>query len=333
MKLILPGASGQIGRVLVRAFTRAGHTCVVLTRDPARLAADFTRLGLGAAARALAWDGRSPGAWCAELEDTDVVINLAGRSVNCRYTERNLAEMLASRVDATRAIGAAIAAAARPPRIWLNASTATIYAHAAPGDDARDESGPLGGAEPGMPAIWARSVEIGRAWERELFAADTPHTRRVALRSAMDMGPGRGGVFDAFAGLCRAGLGRHGDGTQFVSWIHEDDFVAALRFLIDREDLDGVVNLASPHPLPNREFVAALHTALGGRRPSLPMPNWLLEIGARLRGTETELLLKSRRVVPGRLLAAGFSFRHPDWPAAARDLVARWRRGEGPRAR
>ncbi len=325
MKIILPGGAGRLGRILVRAFTREGHECVILTRDPARLAAELERAGLAGAARAVGWDGRAPGPWCGELEGADAVINLAGRSVDCRYTERNLAQMLASRVESTRAIGAAIAAARHPPRTWLNASTATIYAHAAPGDAPRDEAGgPLGGAEPGVPALWARSVEIAREWERALFAADTPRTRRVALRSAMVMGAERGGVFDAFASLCRLGLGRHGDGAQHVSWIHEHDFVAAIRFLLARDDLDGAVNLAAPGPLPNRDFVAAIHAALG-RRAALPLPAWLLEIGAWLRRTETELLLKSRRVVPARLRAAGFCFRHPDWPAAARELVARWR--------
>lgn len=326
MKILLPGASGQIGRLLVRAFTREGHECVVPTRDPARLAAEFARDGLAGRARAIAWDGRTAaGPWTAEIDGADAVINLAGRSVNCRYTERNLAAMLRSRVESTRAVGEAIAAAKNPPRVWLNASTATIYAHAAPDDPPRDEAaGPLGGAEPGAPALWKRSVDIALAWERELFVAATPRTRRVALRAAMVMTPDRGGVFDAFAGLCALGMGRQGDGRQHVSWIHEYDFVAAVRFLIARHDLDGAFNLAAPAPLPNRDFIAAIHAALG-RRLSVPAPAWLLEIGAFFHRTETELLLKSRRVIPARLATAGFKFRHPTWPAAAADLVARRR--------
>ena len=324
MKILLPGGTGQCGHLLIRALTRAGHTCVVLTRDPARCTAGLARAGLAGATRAVAWDGRTLGPWAAEFEGADAVINLAGRSVNCRYTKRNLAVMLTSRVEATRVVGQAIAAAQNPPRVWLNASTATIYAHAAPGDAPRDEAtGPLGGLEPGVPALWKRSVDLALAWERELFDADTPRTRRVALRSAMVMSPHPGGVFAAFAGLARLGMGHQGDGAQFVSWIHEYDFVAAIRLLLARDDLEGPVNLAAPHPLPNRDFIAAIHAALG-RRLAIPAPAWLLEFGAIFRRTETELLLKSRRVVPARLEAAGFRFRHPDWPEAASELVGRW---------
>ncbi len=332
MKIILPGGTGQLGHVLVRAFTREGHRCVVLTRDAAGANRRFTAEGFAGAVRAVPWDGATLGPWAGEIDGADAVINLAGRGVDCRYTERNLDVMLRSRVESTRAVGAAIAAAKHPPRVWLNASTATIYAHAAPDADgadaaARDEfTGPVGGHEPGVPPLWKRSVDIGLAWERELFAAATPRTRRVALRSAMVMTPDRGGVFDAFATLCAPGLGRHGDGGQFVSWIHEYDFVSALRLLLARDDLDGVFNLAAPAPPTNRDFVAAIHAALG-RDPdhALPLPTWALELGAFLRRTETELLLKSRRVVPTRLLAAGFKFRFPAWPEAAADLVARRR--------
>lgn len=327
MKIILPGGDGHLGRLLVRALTREGHTCVVLTRDADRAQRRLVAAGLAGATRAVAWDGRNVGPWAAELDGADAVINLAGRSVDCRYTEQNLAAMLRSRVESTRALGAAVAAAKNPPRVWLNASTATIYAHAAAPDDApRDETGPLGGAEPGAPALWKRSVDIGLAWEREFFAAAAPRTRRVALRAAMVMTPERGGVFAAFAGLCALGMGRQGDGRQFMSWIHEYDFVAAVRLLLARDDLDGVFNLAAPEPLPNRDFIAALHAALGrDPRHAVPAPAWLLEFGAFFHRTETELLLKSRRVVPARLLAAGFRFKFPAWPAAAADLVARRR--------
>lgn len=314
MKFVLPGGHGQIGRVLVRALTAEGHECVILTRRPSVDAAP---------ARAVAWDGRTMGPWAREIDGADGVINLAGRSVDCRYSEHNLREMMRSRVESTRLVGKAIAAARRPPRVWLQASTATIYAHRF--DAANDErSGIIGGDEPGAPALWRRSVEIAQAWEAQLEAAATPFTRKVALRSAMVMGTGRGGVFRVLANLCRAGLGRHGDGRQYVSWIHADDFVAAIRFLIDHDALSGAVNLAAPAPLPNREFIAAIHAALGSR-VSIPLPVWALEFGAVFLRTETELLLKSRRVVPARLQEAGFQFRHPEWPGAARDLVRRLR--------
>jgi uncharacterized protein (TIGR01777 family) len=323
MKIILPGGTGHLGRLLVRALTREGHACVILARDADYANRHLTADGLAGAARAIAWDGRTPGPWVAELDGADAVINLAGRSVDCRYTERNLATMLHSRVETTRAIGEAIATAKNPPRVWLNASTATIYAHALPNDPPRDEAaGEIGGHEPDVPALWKRSVDIALAWERELFTAATPHTRRVALRAAMVMASGRGGAFNAFAGLCTLGMGQQGNGRQFVSWIHEYDFVAAVRFLLVRDDLDGTVNLAAPTPLPNRDFIAAIHSALG-RHFAVPAPAWLLEIGAFFRRTETELLLKSRRVVPARLIAAGFRFRFPIWPEAAAELIAR----------
>lgn len=327
MKIILPGGTGQIGRALVRAFTRQGHTCVVLTRDADHANQVLAAEGLAGVARAVRWDGRNPGPWSAEIDGADAVINLAGRSVDCRYTERNLADMLLSRTESTRAIGSAIASAKSPPRVWLNASTATIYAHAAPDDPPRDEkTGEIGGHEPGVPARWKRSVDIGLAWERERFAAPTPRTRRVALRAAMVMAAHPGGVFSAFAGLCRLGMGRQGDGAQFMSWIHEYDFIVATRLLLERDDLDGAINLSAPTPLPNRDFITGLHVALGrDPRLAIPAPAWLLELGAYFRRTETELLLKSRRVIPARLLAAGFTFRFPTWPEAAADLLARLR--------
>jgi uncharacterized protein (TIGR01777 family) len=314
MKIILPGGDGQVGRVLIRALAGDGHECVVLTRRP----------GTGLpGARMVGWDGRTPGAWTAEMEGADAVINLAGRSVDCRYHKRNLDEMMSSRVDSTRAIGAAIAAAKNPPKVWLQASTATIYAHRydAPNDE---ETGVIGGNEPGVPALWAKSIAIATAWEAEINAAATPRTRKVILRMAMMMSANRGGVFDVLARHCRMGFGHFGDGRQWVSWIHEQDLVESVRFLIAREDLAGVFNLAAPEPLPFRDFLAGLRAALGTRL-SVPIPRWALEIGTWFIRTESELVLKSRRVVPTRLLKNGFAFRYPQWPAAAAELTERWR--------
>lgn len=310
MKIIIPGGNGQVGRMLVRALVRDGHECIVLTRG---------RPVLPAGARAVAWDGRSLGPWTAEVDGAEVVINLAGRSVDCRYHERNLAEMMRSRVDSTHVIGEAIAAAKHPPRVWLQAATATIYAHRfdAPNDEF---TGEIGGREPGVPALWARSIDIAKAWEAAVDAAPTHHTRKVILRSAMVMSPDRGGVFSVLARHCRLGFGRFGDGRQYVSWVHEHDFVAAVKFLIARVDLAGVFNICAPHPLPNREFMATLQRAVG-RILSVPVPRWALEIGTFFLRTETELILKSRRVVPARLLAAGFKFVHPTWPEAVQELV------------
>jgi uncharacterized protein len=229
-----------------------------------------------------------------------------------------------SRVDSATIVGTAIAGAARPPRVWLQMSTATIYAHRL--DRANDEqSGILGGTEPGVPAYWAFSVEIARRWERAQREATTPHTRRVALRTSIVMAPGRGGAFDVLWRLARYGLGGPvAGGRQYLSWIHDRDFVRAVAFLLRHDTISGPVNLAAPHPLPHREFMAELRRAAGVPF-GLHATRWMTELGAFVLRSDTELLLKSRRVVPGRLLAAGFDFALPHWPEAARDLVARSR--------
>ena len=308
MKVVIPGGSGQIGTVLARTFHGQGHDVVVLSRRP-----DARPW------RVVAWDGATLDAWQREIDGCEVVINMAGRSVNCRYTAVNREAILQSRVQSTRVVGQAIAQAARPPRVWLQASTATIYAHRYDGPN--DEySGMLGGEELDAPDSWRFSIDVARAWERAFEEAVTGRTRKVALRSAMTMSPDPGGVFDTLLGLTRRGLGGSaGDGRQFVSWIHHEDFVAALQWLIDHDDIEGVVNVASPNPLTNAAFMRTLrdacHIPFG-----LPASRWMLEIGAIFMRTETELLLKSRRVVPARLLEQGFQFTYPNWSDAAGDL-------------
>ncbi|MGO9257614.1 MAG: TIGR01777 family oxidoreductase [Bryobacteraceae bacterium] len=317
MRIVIPGGSGQVGRILARHFHAQGHAVTVFSRSPRP-----------APWRMVAWDGLTPGGWIADLERSDVCINLAGRSVDCRYTAANRRSIHESRIRSTLLLNQAIASLKHPPRLWMNASTATIYRHAL--DRAMDEAtGELGGNEPGAPDTWNFSIDVAKSWEEALFSTPTPRTRKVAIRSAMTFSPDRGGVFDMFSALARRGLGgRQGSGDQFVSWIHEADFVRAVELIVSREEFSGVVNLASPNPLPNREFMRALRQAWG--MPfGLATPGWMLEIGCYLMRTESELVLKSRRVVPVRLLAAGFQFQFPDWPAAARDLVGRW--GGGPR--
>jgi uncharacterized protein (TIGR01777 family) len=264
------------------------------------------------------------GAWQRDVDGSDVVINLTGRSVNCRYNATNRREILESRIASTRAIGEAIGRASRPPHVWLQASTATIYAHRF--DAANDErSGVLGGTQRDAPDTWRFSIDVARAWERTCDEAVTPATRKVLLRSAMTMSPDEGGVFDALLGLVRLGLGGSaGTGRQFVSWIHYEDFVAAVRWLIEQRDIDGAVNLASPYPLPNAEFMRMLRGAYGVPF-GLPAADWMLEIGAAFMRSETELILKSRRVVPQRLLERGFTFNFPSWKDAAADLCDRWK--------
>jgi uncharacterized protein len=262
--------------------------------------------------------------WAAELNGCDAVINLAGRSVSCRYTATNLREMMDSRVDSTRVVGEAIADAGTPPRVWLQMSTATIYAHRfdAPNDEA---TGIIGGTEPDVPGYWAFSVEIAKAWEQAQQQADTPLTRKVALRTAIVMSPDRGGAFDVLLRMVRLGLGGPvAGGAQFMSWIHDQDMLRAVELLLTTEYLHGPINLAAPHPLPHRDFMRTLRTAQG-TPVGLPATKWMAEFGAFVIRSDTELLLKSRRVTPGRLLDAGFSFHFPHWPDAAHDLVRRHR--------
>jgi uncharacterized protein (TIGR01777 family) len=313
MKIVMPGGSGQVGTVLARAMHREGHDVVVLSRQPR-----------ARPWRVVGWDGATLGAWSKELDGSDVVINLTGRSVNCRYTARHRREILESRVASTRVLGEAISQARRPPRVWLQASTATIYAHRydAPNDEA---SGLTGGEEADAPSKWKFSIDVARAWERAFNEAAAPHTRKIALRSAMTLSPDPGGIFDTLLRLVRHGFGgRADDGRQFISWIHHEDFVRATRWLIDHEAIEGVVNVAAPRPLPNADFMKVLRDA-SGIRVGLPASRWMLEIGALFMQTETELILKSRRVVPGRLLDQGFVFKYPLWPDAARDLCRQWK--------
>jgi uncharacterized protein (TIGR01777 family) len=218
-------------------------------------------------------------------------------------------------------IGEAIAQAARPPRLWLQASTATIYAHRfdAPNDE---RSGIIGGSEPGVPAGWHFSIDVARAWEKAVDDAPTPHTRKVKLRAAVVMSAGRGGIFALLQRHVRLGYGRFGDGRQMMSWIHERDFVRAVEWLIEHEDVEGVVNLAAPQPVSNAEFTSELSKAMG-RRLAIPSSGWLLRFGAWVMRTEPELVLKSRNVTPGRLLEHGFAFEFPRWQEAVRELCAR----------
>jgi uncharacterized protein len=312
MKIVIPGGSGHLGTVLARAFHRDAHEVVVLSRWPA-----------AQPWRVIVWDGVSLGEWQREVDGCDAVINLAGRSVNCRYTAEHRDEILQSRVLSTSVVGRAIHRASRPPRLWLQASTATIYSHRFDGPN-DERSGVLGGDESNAPEAWRFSIDVALAWERCFHNAITPGTRKVALRSAVALIPDTGGVLDILIGLARRGLGgKAGDGRQYVSWIHYADFVSAVRWLLDRDDFDGVVNVAAPQPVTNSEFMRVLRKACGASF-GLPTPKWMLEVGAVFMRTETELVLKSRRVIPARLLESGFRFEYPTWEAAALDLCREW---------
>jgi uncharacterized protein (TIGR01777 family) len=318
LRIVLPGGSGQVGQMLARYFQQRGHHVTVLTRGP------YT-----APWQTVHWDGEHIGPWTETLEGADVCINLAGRSVNCRLNAANRKAMYDSRINSTKLLNHVIASLAEPPRVWLNASTATIYRHAL--DRPMNEAtGELGGNElitktRRAPDTWNFSVHVAKDWEAALFENEMPRTRRVALRSAITFSPTPGNAFEVFINLVRLGLGgTQGNGRQFVSWIHEADFARAVEFIVAHEELDGPINIAAPNPLPNREFMLALRDAWGMPN-GLPAPAPLIEIGAFFMRTESELVLKSRRAVPGRLLDAGFLFEFLEWPEAAEDLVQQWR--------
>lgn len=318
LRIVLPGGSGQLGHLLASFLQSRGHYVTVLTRGP-----------FVAPWHTVHWDGATVGPWIEHLEGADVCINLAGRSVNCRYDAAHRRAIYDSRVQTTRLLHRVLAGLADPPRVWLNASTATIYRHAL--DRPMDEStGQFGGRETWTPAAewsdpWGFSVRVALDWEASFFAGSLPRTRKVALRTAVVLSPVGGNAFVILSRVARLGLGGpQGQGDQYVSWIHEHDFARAVEFLVGREDLDGAFNIASPHPLPNREFMKDLGEAWEVPN-ALPLPRPLLALGAFLFRSETELLLKSRWVVPARLLEAGFRFDFPDFPDAARELARRWR--------
>ena len=306
MKLIIFGGSGNVGAVLQRHFHKSVEITIV-----------YRSMRNGS----ILWDGKTLGAWVESLDGSDVAINLAGRSVNCRHTAKNIQELIDSRVYSTRIIGEAISRCTQPPKIWLQASTATIYSHRfdSPNDE---ETGIIGGNEMDAPKKSSIGIDIAKAWERELNNSITPSTRKVAMRISLIMSNDKGSIFDTLCILAKRGIGgRIGNGKQYVSWIHETDFCNAIDFLIANAEIEGAVNMCAPNPLPNSEFQRIIRKALGVRF-GLPAPGFLLEIGAIVLRTESELLLKSRRVIPKRLIDAGFLFSYPKWEAAIEELVS-----------
>ena len=321
LRIVLPGGSGGVGHLLAQYFQQRGHHVTVLTRAP------YT-----ASWATVHWDAAHPGPWVETLEGADACINLTGRRIACRYTQRNRRDLYESRIGPTRLLHEVIAGLAHPPRVWLNASAATIYRHALD-RDMDEDTGEIGGNEwigEGIfrrraPKKWNWTVHLVREWERALFTAPTPRTRKIALRTSLVLSPTPGTVFAVLSRLARVGLGgTQGNGHQYVSWMHESDYARAIEFLIERDDIEGPVNLAAPRPLPNHDFMRELRHAWDMPN-GLPAPAPLLAIGMFLLRNETELILKSRRVAPGKLLHAGFAFDFPNWADAAADLVSRWR--------
>jgi len=297
-RIVIAGASGFVGRYLSDRFAASGDTVLTIGRS----AADAN------------W-GDSLGVR-AVIDGSDILINLAGKSVNCRYTRKNRAAIFSSRLLTTAALGEAVQAVAHPPSVWFNSSTATIYRHA---DDhpMTDETGELGSGF---------SVNVATAWEREFFAHHRPGVRQVALRMAIVLGDGS--ALTPLVMLARFGLGgpQFGGKTrsarQRFSWVHIEDVHRAIEFLISRSEIADPVNVSSPNPVDNRELMATLRRVLGVRI-GIPLFGWMLELGAFAIRTETELLLKSRWVVPSRLLAAGFEFEFPKIEGALRDILHR----------
>lgn len=328
MRILIPGGSGQVGTILARHLHADGHEVTVLSRSPQTQASHPWRT--------LPWDGLTPGPWTEEVHRSDAVIHLSGRSVNCRYTPQNRHAIFDSRIKPTLLLGEIIAASPTPPRIWMNASTSTFYLHAfdRPQDEFTGELGDLpserGTREPAnLPETWSFSIDVASQWEKAFLSIPTPRTRKIRLRSSMVMSPDPGGVFSVLSNLVRTGLGGSiGSGRQFVSWIHDLDYCRATDLLLTQpeitEETGGVVNMTAPEPLPNRDFMRALRNAW--HMPAgLPAAEWMIEIGTFLMRSESELVLKSRRVVPAMLLKHGFEFSYPVWTAAAQDLVSRMR--------
>ena len=298
--MVIAGGNGFLGRHLAQHFRQLGYRVVIVARSVVPGPDDVR------------WDGRTLGPWAAALEGAAALVNLAGRTVDCRYNDANKRQIMASRIDSTRVLGAAVAACAVPPRVWLNSSTATIYADT-PGDQpANTETAGRIGA--------GFSEEVARAWEAAFAACPAPATRRVALRTAIVLGRD-GGAFPVMARLAQRGLGSpQGTGRQWMSWLHIDDFCRAVAFLLQEPTATGAFNLCAPQPLPNRDFMGLLCREV---RPAfrLPQPAWLLEIGAFVLRTETELILKSRKVYPQRLLELEFAFDYPTCEACLRNLL------------
>jgi uncharacterized protein (TIGR01777 family) len=298
-KLVIAAGTGFLGQVLVNYFREQFETIIVLTRGNPEIKDQV---------RYIHWDAKTLSGWEKELEDADVLINLAGKSVDCRYTDANKAAILASRIDSTKILDEAILHCLNPPKHWLNSSTSTIYRHSE--DKQMDETnGEIGDDF---------SMNVAKAWEKAFFETITPKTLKTALRTSIVLGR-KGGAFVPLQRLARLGFGgKQGRGNQFISWIHESDFAAAVAFIIEKEMI-GVVNIVSPNPIRNTDFMQllrkSLHMSLG-----IPIGEKLLKFGAKIIGTETELVLKSRNVIPKRLVDNGFNHQFNSLETALQNL-------------
>jgi len=300
-KVVLAGGSGYIGSVLADFYRDKAAEVIILSRK---------KLADKGNVRTVLWDAKHLDSWVDELEGIDLLINLTGKNVNCRYTQKNRDEILNSRIDATSVLGQAIQTLKSPPGVWIQCASATIYRHAE--DRFMDEdNGEIGSGF---------SVDVCKAWEEILWKQETPLTRKVLLRTGIVLGKSDG-VFPRLLNMVRSGLGgKQGNGKQYMSWIHEADVAGIIQWLYMNKAVSGTFNSTAPTPLPNAEFMDTIRKAIG-IPVGLPAPAWLLTLGAWIIGTETELILKSRWVMPTKLLEAGYQFRFPDLHSAIRDIV------------
>jgi uncharacterized protein (TIGR01777 family) len=297
--ILIAGGSGFLGQVLENCFSKENYEVKILTRTPNKK-------------NDIYWNAKDLDKWTKELENTDVLINLTGKSVDCRYTEVNKQRIYNSRIDATNILGLAINLCEIPPKVWINSSTATIYRHSTD-KEMTEETGDIGDDF---------SMNIAKSWEKTFYSITNPKTRKIALRTAIVLGK-NGGALIPLKRLTKLGLGgKQGSGKQKVSWIHEYDFARAVTFLIDNHHLEGSFNLSVPKPTNNailmKTLKQTLHIHFG-----INHPKWLLRFGAKLIGTETELVLKSRNVIPKRLLDNAFVFKFPNLDIALKNLLTK----------
>jgi uncharacterized protein len=301
-KIIIAAGTGFIGQAMIDHFSN--YEIVVLTRN-SNFKSQISNL------KYIYWNAKSSGEWFSELEGAKAIINLTGKSVNCRYNEKNKAEILSSRVDSTNIIGEAINACKNPPEIWMNAGSATIYPHSLDKQNSEDVT----------EFDNDFSVQVCKAWEKTFNEIETPKTRKLFLRITIVLGK-NGGVFKTLRSLTKIGLGgKQSNGKQFVSWIHEKDLCRAIEFLMDNKNMSGPINCAAPNPMRNKEFMKTLRKQL--KVPfGLPQPGWVLSIGTWMMRTEKELVLKSRNVIPKRLTENGFKFTYNTVEEAMKDLCS-----------
>jgi hypothetical protein len=314
-KIIIAGGTGFLGQEMMRHFGKQNEI-LILSRQVANEKTNRNNYNSLSAddmknVRIVPWDAKSAGDWQHELEGADIIINLAGKSVNCRYTEKNKQEIFDSRTHATRAIGEAVSHCNRPPSLWINASSATIYRHAEdrPQDEYNGE----------MHDDF--SVQVCKRWEKIFYEQPTPRTRKVALRMAINLGPG--GILVPYFNLLKFGLGgKQGSGKQMYSWIHAEDTCRMIEWIWEHKELYGTFNCCAPHPVTNDEFMQTLRKVTRNKF-GLPAFTWMLRFGAALIGTETELVLKSRWVLPAKIAESGFQFKYPLLKNALEEIISR----------